>query len=599
MPCGKRQHALRSFVAVARRLAAKYMVRGITAQACSEDQRLKKAYKTLCLSVHPDRGGSTEDFQDLQHAYEVWTECSKARGRPPASAGSGPPEPSASPGIPQDLAPALLLRPRDEEQASGSLDLAMRQPSGTPAPPTFRIRTEAVLLTFSLGQVDDAVWPRFLAHVHKHKRCWCVKHWCATLETSADRAMHVHLMLQFHRAGDVASSHFAFEAVKPNARPSYTDLLGERFAKRSPQTSFDRGFFYVWVNKKGTVCLADGSVCVAGDYAPAWTETKKKYKVLRKWPQSLWEAHKLTHEVWDELIFLTRQGVVGAKRNLEAVQEHELERAEQQELMAVVKRIRGNPDLYRPFVKVPEAETWLQCFQKDAVRFPILLVLGQSFVGKTEWSKSLFARPLELKIGPLTHFPEKMRTFSRQLHDGVVLDDVRDLEFLAQHQHILQGKYDERVEFASTPGGQCAYRRWLYRVPFVATVNYSTANLEYLRSHDWLKKPENCVLVELQAPPVVPAPGPSVLLSQPSVLPPAEAMRRWSVADVKTFLCSRELRGLADACFTNGVNGEDLSTFDESALKTELCFTPFQAKKLLAARAAFLIGQVGDGRSGR
>ena len=50
---------------------------------------------------------------------------------------------------------------------------------------------------------------------------------------------------------------------------------------------------------------------------------------------------------------------------------------------------------------------------------------------------------------------------------------------------------------------------------------------------------------------------------------------------------------------TNGVNGEDLSTFDESALKTELCFTPCQAKKLLAARAAFLIGQVGDGRSGR
>ena len=32
------------------------------------------------------------------------------------------------------------------------------------------------------------------------------------------------------------------------------------------------------------------------------------------------------------------------------------------------------------------------------------------------------------------------------------------------------------------------YRRWLYRVPFVAAIIYSTAHLEYLQTLDWLPK---------------------------------------------------------------------------------------------------------------
>ena len=41
------------------------------------------------------------------------------------------------------------------------------------------------------------------------------------------------------------------------------------------------------------------------------------------------------------------------------------------------------------------------------------------------------------------------------------------------------------------------YRRWLYCVPFVATINYFTAHLEYLQTHDWLPKQGNVVVVEL------------------------------------------------------------------------------------------------------
>ena len=141
----------------------------------------------------------------------------------------------------------------------------------------------------------------------------------------------------------------------------------------------------------------------------------------------------------------------------------------------------------------------LQLFKEDALRYPVLLILGASFSGKTEFAKSLFESPLELKIGSLTFFPDRLREFERGVHDGLVLDDVRDLKFLTDNQDRLQGKYDSILEFASTPGGQCKYSLYLFRVPIVCTANYSTSNLAFLENHDWLSKPSNCRVVHWNA----------------------------------------------------------------------------------------------------
>ena len=96
-----------------------------------------------------------------------------------------------------------------------------------------------------------------------------------------------------------------------------------------------------------------------------------------------------------------------------------------------------------------------------------------------------------------------------------------------------------------------------------------------------------------------PMPGPPALAAQPAVVPPAEAIRSWNVADVQAFLAARDLRGIANVCLANDVNGEDYASFDEEMLVADLRLTRFQAKKLLAARAAFYEGKVGDGRSAR
>ena len=38
--------------------------------SCSEDE-LKRAYKKRSLKMHPDRGGSEEEFKQLNEAYQV------------------------------------------------------------------------------------------------------------------------------------------------------------------------------------------------------------------------------------------------------------------------------------------------------------------------------------------------------------------------------------------------------------------------------------------------------------------------------------------------------------------------------------------------
>jgi hypothetical protein len=132
----------------------------------------------------------------------------------------------------------------------------------------------------------------------------------------------------------------------------------------------------------------------------------------------------------------------------------------------------------------------------DALRFPILVLLAPSHCGKTELAMSLFQAPLKVQIGNFLHFPDRMRDFQRGHHDGIVVDDVRDLSFVVQHQEKFQGKYSEPVEFGSSPCGQNSYKRYLYKIPMVVTINHSTSRRELLHEDDFLGNPKNRIFFE-------------------------------------------------------------------------------------------------------
>ena len=443
------QRAKRALVTLLLALAQAYGLE-VSVSRESADADIQKAFRKVARRVHPDKGGSAADTQRLNAARDAWSAAQRGRGR----------------GRP--AAPTAVAEP-----GSGL---------------HVRLQYEAVLLTYQSWSTDAALpaWERFCLFVNANLSPWSVKHWTATMETNASGSHHLHLMLQFHKAQDCLTSRFIFESTRPNA--SSHDYLGEGVCKKKLQQSIDRGMFYVWANKVGTVR-------VAANYEPCWTEATRTYQVLGKWPEALWKQRKVTSEQYEKYLYLSRDGVLARKRNLDAVREQEASLAEAALIEATTRRVRANAALYRPFPPAAAAQAWLALFLQDRLRYPLLVVRGASHTGKTEWVKSLFKNALELKVGSLEVFPEGMRGFDRDTHDGIILDDVRDMAFLAEHQDKLQGKYDTRVEFATTPGGTCAFRKYLFAVPIAVTVNESTRNLHYLDSHDWLRHEGNRVLL--------------------------------------------------------------------------------------------------------
>ena len=248
----------------------------------SSDAAVKKAYHQASRRVHPDRGGHTADQQRLNGAYEAWCEVSRARGcqgRPSASAG--------------------LASPVSE---AGSAETPAREP--------YKFRAQAVLLTYQSfsANLEEALqqWSRFVAWVSGSLRFWAVTLWTATLETNKDGRHHAHLMVQFSRQIHYAVTTFVFEGLLPNAGAN--DLLGEGWSKKRWQTSVDRGHFYCWADKRGTVRDSSGKQCLAGNYEPAWTGAACSYAVLGPWSEKLWKAYKLTNEVYHEYLHLCRDG---------------------------------------------------------------------------------------------------------------------------------------------------------------------------------------------------------------------------------------------------------------------------------------------------
>ena len=68
---------------------------------------------------------------------------------------------------------------------------------------------------------------------------------------------------------------------------------------------------------------ADRAISMQGDFLLCWTQSLKKCHVWGKWPETLWKQQKSTAAVCDELLYLSRDGVVSRSRNLHACRQHE------------------------------------------------------------------------------------------------------------------------------------------------------------------------------------------------------------------------------------------------------------------------------------
>ena len=623
MPTGPRQVALRTYQRAVANLVSKYGVSplGRDPKLCDVAQ----FHHRLLKKVHPDKGGSAEDFRVVQAAKEALDNSVNAAlptARPPA-APPCPPPPTAPPQTPTRKRPASAapvpkktvalarVAPPCASTTCHSLmalsedlcpfcaetsDATRRQ---------FRIQSNGVLLTYN-GEhlLEDDTWCAFKQWAHSHKKEWSVLYSCLTMELCRRRRRHLHMMLQFRSAIDAPSSRFAFRGILPNARPTWSDYCYQGRDKKNPQQGLNRGFFYVFANKIGTCQDVDGSLCVAGNCGPYWTDYPFLYEVLGDWPEKLWKRYQLTHKQYKEYLTLCRDRVPARMRNLEEVIKGEEALLDEEEIKENMERIRSNPDLYKPFKQFPVAQEWLRSFLRDALRYAIMLVRGFSRSGKTELAKSWFRNPLKLKVGRLVNvFPAKMRYYNRRFHDGIVLDDLRDLRFLVNFQHVFQGKPDEEVGFAeNTEGGNCAYSKLVFATPFVATFNDSVDNEDLLQTDDFLSKPENRILLRLsekpfqesggkESGPTAATPSAVLPLADTSVAQEPNIMEQWTVSQAAEFLRQQDLCAASKICLQNDVSGADLAKMSRDDLQNGLRFSPFLAEKVVQAVQRFLSGQ--------
>ena len=407
-----------------------------------------------------------------------------------------------------------------DEQRAGELEALRaawnlaRKTKGTPGRPAsgnargsdlhrgrYRIQATAAMLTYS-GFKDALQWQRFIAAMTDAQlQAWGVKHWCATLErcTKTSGALHVHLSLQFRKqVQDRSSRAFAFECIAP--RMDQNDLCGEGLCGRKMQESIDRGFFYVFANKLGTVLDDVGAPCVAGNYMPCWTSASLAYPVLGKWTEKLWKRRKLSRDQYEEYLFLTRDGRRGPGA------EAELGRSQGEGRRSGRERGDGEDrQALARYVTLSSSSRFLSCQQHKLGATCLTRTASGTLCSLSSAARQRVRRngqspcsgtPIEVKVGALEFFPDGVSAFRRHVNDGLVLDDVRDLSFFVERQEKLQGKYDARVESASTQGGTCRYTKYLFAVPVAVTINFSTRNLGFPETSDWLKNPANRVLIK-------------------------------------------------------------------------------------------------------
>ena len=264
------QLAKRALVSVLLVLAEQY---GVCLQISrnSSDGRVESAFRSVVKKVRPDKGGNVADMQRLQKAMEEWRSA-KAKS---ARLGGRPAKTAVAP-----------LREGEEKK---------RRP--------YKILSSAVWLTYHGVEVD--AWQAFVSFVKDHLVEWGVAKWCASMERCESGKPHMHLMVQFFAARqDREVGAFSFHGARPNA--SSTDVCGEGLCRKQLQRSIDRGMFYVFADKIGTVFGSDALPLTTGNYLPCWVSCEKTYQVLGKWPETLWKQRKISSATYERLLFLSR-----------------------------------------------------------------------------------------------------------------------------------------------------------------------------------------------------------------------------------------------------------------------------------------------------
>lgn len=376
-------------------------------------------------------------------------------------------------------------------------------PRVQPQQPEFRLRGSSFLFTYNWKFFDEdfpdgvpaatgreELWTLWTTWCEDRQKALGVTQDTSTLEASlhsddSDR-VHFHWKVNLEKAVDETDpASFAFHGVRPNARPTKVLAATSRQARGANFTeASNRAHFYTWAPKVGTLF-------VSTNWRPF-----QDYRVLGKWLDDLWTDGKLDHSTYDDLSLKVRVGYAGRKRDLEAVLANERERKVDQQVAEVKTDLA---QLTAPFRHFAAVTAWEDSYLHLNFRWKLLVLVADSASGKSNFAEHLFENPCVLTVEDATNLD--LKNFDKDLHDGLVLDNVNSWGQLLSWRAVLQARN------AKSRGGQSAtnvysYVQYLYGVPVVATVDLDAPDSHLVDSLNkkhskWLCK--NCTFVRLPA----------------------------------------------------------------------------------------------------
>ena len=203
--------------------------------------------------------------------------------------------------------------------------------------------------------------------------------------------------------------------------------------RRNPQVSIDRGFFYVYASKIGTVQDDSGQDCVEGNYMPAWVTVNGNatYKGARQVAGSSLEALQAG---WFQCMKDTCSSPGMACRRASAtwMLAKPGERRKRSKLRSMPSSNAFAATLLSTshFQKYRRSAHGCAFSRQIAFDIPCSSFLGHPLRARLNLPRACFSLPwtLELKVGDTEVFPAKMVEFKRNFHDALILDDVLWLE---------------------------------------------------------------------------------------------------------------------------------------------------------------------------
>ena len=449
----------------------------------------------------------------------------------------------------------------------------------------FRLQSKAFMLTFHSKDFTKDTWLPFSSWVRKTCRELGARRWAACLEGPADAASQAgstryHLHAYFWWTDGVGLRRRNTDAlVFDNVRPRVDVCTCQAGRSRGLKLAATHGLWYVVVMKVGTE-FSDTNFMPWRDFVPR-----------AEWVRSLWEAHKLTNQMYASFSSKLRVGYSDRKRDLSELDLDARRRAVHDHVKQELARLAAQKTL-QELRSFPEVDIFLNKFADDSLfRRPILAVVGGTNLGK-----SILAADVLQRVAKQLGLPDFLEVtveadafldftdFDIRQHAGVLLDGVGDVETLKLNREVLQGR-PKTAKAARSPTMRHASVYTLCRRAVVATFDLSATNLHMLDSDHWLSNPKNVIQLRLTVPAWESG------TAEPAPPRPRDVMRAWSVNELGSFAKARDLAGPASVLAASGVNGADLLTMDEATLVHDVRMTPFAARKVLRARDSFLAGK--------